>query len=74
MASATSSCPIGIDDEEIDLYNDELSNDELDMDTDTQGIRCASSRGASHSRGGRPPISGKKKIKNEKIFNMRLFY
>jgi hypothetical protein len=66
MASATSSCPIGIDDEEIDLSNDELSEDELDMDTDTQGIRCAGSRGASHSRGGRPPISGKKRLRTKR--------
>jgi hypothetical protein len=48
MASATSSCPIGIDDEEFETYDDEF--DELDIDT--QGIRCASSRGTSHGRGG----------------------
>ena len=73
MASATSSCPIGIDDEEINLSNDELFDDGLDMDTDTQG-RCVGSREASYSRGGRPPISGKKRIKNEKIFSMGPFY
>jgi hypothetical protein len=68
MASTTSSCPIGIDDEEIDLSNDELSDDKLDldmdMDMDTKGIRCAGSRGVSHSRGGRPPISSKKRLRN----------
>jgi hypothetical protein len=61
MASATSSCPIGIDDEKIDL-----SNDELDMDTNTQGIRCAGSRGESHRRGGRPPISGQRRLKTKR--------
>jgi hypothetical protein len=53
--SVTSSCPIGIDDEELDLSNDELSDDELDMDA--QGIRCVGSRGTSHGCGGRPPIN-----------------
>jgi hypothetical protein len=67
MASATSSCPLGIDNEEIDLSNDELSDDELDMDTDTQGIKCASFRGASHSRGGRPPISGQKRLRTKRF-------
>jgi hypothetical protein len=33
LASATSSCPIGIDYEELDLSNDELFNDELDTNT-----------------------------------------
>ena len=61
MASATSSCPIGIDDEEIDL-----SNDELDMDTDTQWIKCVGSRGASHSRGRQPPTSGQKRLRTKR--------
>jgi hypothetical protein len=51
MASATSSCPICIDDE---------------LDTDTQGIRCAGSRGTSYGRGGQPPISGKKRLRTKR--------
>ena len=50
MASTTSSCLIGIDDEELGLSNDKLSDDELDMNT--QGIRCVGSRETSHGRGG----------------------
>ena len=45
---ATFSCPIGIDNEELETYNDK--SDELD--TDTQGIRFAGSMGTSHGRGG----------------------
>ncbi|XP_059429180.1 zinc finger BED domain-containing protein RICESLEEPER 3-like [Corylus avellana] len=55
--SATSSCPI--DDEELETYDDESD----EFETDTQGIRCVGSMGTSHSRGGRPPIPGKKRLR-----------
>ena len=46
--STTSSCPIGIDDEELETYDDEYDA----LDTDTQRIRCAGSMKASHGLGG----------------------
>jgi hypothetical protein len=32
---------------------------------DIQGIRCVGSRGTSHGRGGRPPISGQKRLRTK---------
>jgi hypothetical protein len=62
MALATSSCPIGIDDEELETYDDKFD----ELDTDTQGIRCAGFMGTSHGRGGQPPISSKKGLRTKR--------